>query len=78
MSFESAPKSDEPLMSGEDGYLESHAGYKSSKAQSKRSYIWKAIFSIFAAVVIFGLGVATGNHLPPRRQGLLGMDDQNQ
>ncbi|KAJ5552669.1 hypothetical protein N7494_002047 [Penicillium frequentans] len=71
MSFESAPKSDEPLMSGEDGYLENQAGYKSSQAQLKRSYIWKVIFGIFAAVVIFGLGVVTGNHLPPRRQGLL-------
>lgn len=73
MSIESFSKPDEPLMSGEEGYIENQADYKSSKAQSKRLCVWKVTFGILVAVVIFGLGVATGNHLPARRQGLLGM-----
>lgn len=77
MSFESASKLDEPLMSGEDSYHEDQAFQKLSTAQSKRLNAWKMIFGIFAVVVIFGLGVMTGNRLPARRQGLLGMNNKN-
>ncbi|KAJ5751885.1 hypothetical protein N7520_008802 [Penicillium odoratum] len=70
MSFETPPKADEPLMSGEDMYHESGLGYKSSRS-TKRLHLWKVLVIVTGCMVTFALGVMTGRNLPSNHQGML-------
>ncbi|PYI04755.1 hypothetical protein BO78DRAFT_347040 [Aspergillus sclerotiicarbonarius CBS 121057] len=67
MSFEIASKPNEPLMLGEEDFIEESRRPRPAKFNSW----WTAVFAVLAGVLLFGLGVAAGKNLPARQSGLL-------